>query len=89
MAIQFFAELSAQGTATDAPRQPAEDGAGDGTDAGTRLTDKGAEIGSDLTAGKCGARASRRTAYGAKEGANHHGCSERSDFSRATARALT
>lgn len=88
MAIQIFAELSAKSAATHTGSEASEDGAENCTDNDARWAGKSAESGPHLTAGECGVRASCSTADGANNGANRHGCFERGDFSRVTARAL-
>jgi hypothetical protein len=88
VAIQPFTKLSANSAATYTAGQSTEDGARDCPDGDAKRSGKSADSGAYLATGECGARSSCSAADGANNGAYRHGCSEGSNFSGVTARAL-
>lgn len=88
MAIQFFAELGANGTTTYTATESAKQGARDCTDDDAERSGKRADSSAYLASREYGTRSSHSTAYGTNTGRDRHGFSEESNLFGVTARAL-
>lgn len=88
MAIERFAELSANRTTTDASGQAAENGAGYRTEGDADRAGDYAEGCTGLAACQSSTDASCETTDSADGRASFHGVMERSDFGGVAARAL-
>lgn len=75
MAIQLFSELSAEGAASHASSEPAENGPRDCAEGDTNWTGNSAERGAHLAASKRGACSACGTARRANGGSDFHGSS--------------
>lgn len=76
MAIQFFAELGANGTTTYTASESAKQGTRNCTDGDAERSGKGTDSCAYLATCECGTRSSRSTAYGTNTGPDRHGHSE-------------
>jgi len=88
MAIQFLAELGANGTTTYTASESAKKGARDRTDGDAERSGKRADSSAYLATREYSTRPSRSTAYGTNTGPDRHCCSEESNLFGVTARAL-
>lgn len=88
MAVERFAELSANRTATDASGQPAENGTGYRAECYTDRAGDYAKRCAGLAACQGSANATCEATDSADGCAGFHGVMERSDFGGVTARAL-
>ncbi len=74
MAIEFFAELSAEGAAACTSSEPAEDGTRDCAEGNAKRAGNSADGSSHLACCQSGARTTSGSADGSNSGANLHGC---------------
>ncbi len=88
VAVERLAELSAEGAASYAPGQTAEDGARHRSEGDTDRPGDSTDCCTGLTTSQGSADATRNTAHGADGGADFHGVVEGSDFGGVAARAL-